>query len=318
MNRYLTSQVFRQLACLALLLAILVPTIRAAAPSPNTQSISIAPFLKEVRIASPQTSESFTISLTNDSKKAQQINLSALNFGTLDESGGVVFAGDNATGLVKKYGLAKWLHLEQDRVTIAPDQTVKIQATIINDDSLSPGGHYGAIIASVSGETATSGNQVGVTQKLSSLIFATKLGGEKYDLNLKKVTHDGNWLRAPKKVDLRFYNPGNSHVIPRGLVKLIDGKKVISQAVINQESGYILPETYRQFSLELVPIKPLSKKPLNSYKLEVDYRYDGLDKFAVKTFTVRWFNGIFVLSLGLLLIGLLAVFYLWKTKHKAS
>jgi len=61
------------------------------------------------------------------------------------ETGGVVFSGLSAD-YQQKYGLANWITLERSIVTVAARSTQNIKFEIRNDETLSPGGHYGAIV----------------------------------------------------------------------------------------------------------------------------------------------------------------------------
>lgn len=268
------------LKTLMLSVAVMMPFSAQALAASNTSQISITPFLREVRFSAEDGTKDFDVEIGNDSGKTQHIKLSVLDFGSLNETGGLVFAGSNASSLVKKYGLANWLQLSSSAVDIEAGKSIKIQASIIDDTSLAPGGHYAAIVASLEPTSGTGSNQISVNQKLSSLIFATKLGGEKYDLKLGNIDLTNGRFTLPGFVTLHFYNPGNVHVIPRGTVKILSPSgNVISQGVINEESGYVLPETSKQI---LVRLKTMAHKDLRTsvYNLQVDYRYDGLDKFA--------------------------------------
>lgn len=287
-------------------LAIVLATTTQAFAASKTSQITISPFLREVRFSADEGTKNFEVEIANDSDKVQNLTLSVLDFGSLNETGGLAFAGSNASGLVKKYGLANWLQLNVTNLSIEAGKSTKIQATIIDDVSLAPGGHYAAIVAAVDSEAGNTSNQVTVDQKLSSLIFAIKTGGEKYDLKLDKIEVGSNRFRLPGFVTLHFYNPGNVHVVPRGTVKILaPGGEVISQGVINEESSFVLPETSKQL---LVKLNRLGRKDLrtSAYKLQVDYRYDGIDKFA------RREQPIYITSIaGLIMLIVLFAGVLW-------
>ncbi len=285
---------------------------QASAAKPSSQ-ITIVPFLQTVRIQASESTKTFDLTLSNKTSRAQSLHLSVLNFGTLNETGGLVFAGSNASTLVKKYGLASWLRLSVNDLTLQPNETATIQATIINDVSLTPGGHYGAVVAAVNSLDATGGNQVNVKQQLSSLILATKVGGEKYDLKLDGIRYDINWGRLPATINLRFKNPGNVQVVPRGIVKLISPKgKVIKQGVINENSSYVLPETYRQIPVNLQTVAREGWWP-KFYRMEVYYRYDGIDSFAVKNYTLYLVNlPALIVFAGAVVLVAWAVIRSWK------
>ncbi len=272
----------------------------------NSSILTITPFLKEIKFSADEGTKDFEVEIGNDSDKQQSVRLSVLDFGSLNETGGLVFAGSNANDLVKKYGLANWVQLSSSSLTIDAHKSAKIQATIIDDTTLSPGGHYAAIVASLDSGASGVSNQISVNQKLSSLIFATKTGGEKYDLRLDGIDAGNSRFNLPGFVTLHFFNPGNVHVVPRGTVKIFSPNgETVSQGVINEESGYILPETSKQI---LVRLNQLGHKDLrtSTYKLRVDYRYDGIDTFARRDLPV------YITSpLGLVILALLFAALVW-------
>lgn len=273
---------------LALAVSVLIPVVAQAASS--SANITISPFLREVRFPADEATKDFSVQLTNNTGTTQNFRLSVLDFGSLDASGGVVFAGSDASKLSKKYGLANWLQLGQKNLELKSKETAEIKATILNDSNLSPGGHYAAIIASIDAATGTSDNQVNINRQISSLILATKVGGEKYDLKLNGVSSNGNWLHLPGEVSLNFSNPGNVHVVPRGTVKLLAvNGSVVAQGVINEESSYVLPETERVLTVKLNKTGSVGLWPA-AYKLQIDYRYDGIDQIARREQSLYFLN----------------------------
>lgn len=278
------------LSSLLIVLIILTGMPQAWAAASLRPRVTIAPFLQQVQIAPTDAIKNFDVYLTNNSTSTLSFHLSVVDFGSLDETGGLVFAGSNASSLTKKYGLASWLRLAESDLSLAPGQTATVTATIVNDVNLQPGGHYAAIIASVKNQSTFAKNQISIKQELSALILATKTGGDKYDLRLNGLHYGSNWWSLPGAVTLRFYNPGNVHVVPRGLVKLVaPNGQTVRQGAINGASSFVLPQTYRQIPVELQDVGHGGWQP-GLYRFEVDYRYDGIDHYASKTFVVHFLN----------------------------
>jgi hypothetical protein len=120
--------------------------------------------------------------------------------------------------------------------------------TIDNSSSLTPGGHYGAILATA--QTAPTDKpmqaRVGVLAVLSSLILLVKDGGPPPNLDLKSQTISGRGLQLPSQVDQQFVNAGDVHVVPRGVVQVIDpAGHVVERGALNVNSGIILPAIRR-------------------------------------------------------------------------
>jgi len=247
----------------------------AAAQQPS--GITVSPAFQQVAIPAGAAEQPINFSITNDKSTPQTVNLSVADFNTLNESGGLFFVGTNPTALQKKYGLAKWVSLPANALTIAAKQTVPVKANILNLPTLTPGGHYGALMIELaSGQSGA--NSVGVKPIASSLLFVTKMPDDTHHLRLDNVSFNSSLTSLPKNVSLRFYNDGNTHVVPRGVVKLVDPRgKLVSQGIINQNSGIILPATYRVYQVGLNQVS--SSNAIGSYKLTVDFRFDGMSQF---------------------------------------
>jgi hypothetical protein len=263
-------------------------TGQASAAKNTPGGISLSPFLQQITIQPADAGKNFTLTLTNHTDNLQELSLKASDFGSLNDTGGVLLEGSN--DYTRKYGLTSWLSLATDTVVLPARQSKEIAVTIQNRDSLQPGGHYGAVVASVNSLDKATGNHVAINQQLLSLILVDKVGGEHYDLKLTTLGHDGNWLHLARTVRLQFQNPGNVHVVPRGIVKLKNpAGKVLAQGMINTESAYILPESYRQMYVPLTSVAKSVPLP-GTYQIEVNYRYDGLPDYAVKSQAVRFID----------------------------
>jgi hypothetical protein len=291
----------------------ITPTAQAVAAQPK--GISLSPFQQQVSMAPGDVSKSFVLRLTNHTKTVQELRLSPRDFGSLNDSGGVLL--DASKSYTQKYGLASWLTLETDTVVLNPGESREVLVTIDNRTSLRPGGHYGAVATTVTSLIDKADNEVAVNQQLLSLIFVTKLGGAKYDLKLSSMSHNGNWLHLPKTVQLRFQNPGNVHVIPRGEVKLRspDGT-IIARGVINSESAFVLPESFRELYVPLTTVGRAAPLP-GLYSVSVEYRYDGLNRTAQKDFKLQFISlGLYVVII--VLLSGAAWFYWHKTRAKKT
>jgi hypothetical protein len=283
----------------------------AAAPS----GIAVSPAFQQVSIPQGKPSVPIKFTITNHESRAETINLSTQDFNTLGETGGLVFVGSNPTQLQKKYGLAKWLSLPQNRLTLQPSQTATVNASIINLPSLNPGGHYGALMLSLSnGGQSASG--VSLHPIASSLLFVTKIGGDTHKLALVNVETKHTLFSLPGSATLRFHNDGNTHVVPRGLVTVVGAHgQIVSKGIINQNSDIILPETYRRLDVPLQTVN--GAFGIGEYKLVVDFRFDGFNqyrRYQASFWLVPWY--LFVL-VGVLIVVAIGTFsYRRKRKEK--
>lgn len=286
--------------------------VHAARPQSAVKGITISPFLQRVTIQPGDIEKTFEVTLTNNTNSLQELRLSVQDFGSLNETGGVLLEGSSS--YTKKYGLTSWLKLGADTVVLQAKESRKVQVVIQNRSSLQPGGHYAAIVASVKALDSPSGNEVAINQQLMSLVLVDKTGGEHYALKLTDIDQNGNLLRLPSVIKMRFQNPGNVHVVPRGTVVLRSPSgAILSKGVINTESAFVLPETFREIYVPLTKVSNDFPFP-GLYTVEVDYRYDGIDKTAHRGQIVRFIN----LKLWAALAIILVIFWRVIVHKKAA
>jgi hypothetical protein len=289
----------------SLVLALFITTLHPSPIMAASSGLSISPPFQQITLSSSNPQLTYSLVLTNSTAVELTLKLTTVDFGTLDETGGVVFAGSKETELEKKYGLAAWMNLGNDLVTLAPHTSQSIEVTLDNRINLAPGGHYGAVLATTQSldnhQAPGRGEQVTIQQTLSSLIFLKKLGGEQYGLLLKETYRDGGFL-LPSKLQLRYQNPGNIHVVPRGIISVTDPLgKVVEQGIINTDSSLILPESFRVLQVKLRP-QSVPWWP-GIYHQVIQYRYDGITAFTTDSSTFFYPGYLIILLVGFALIG---------------
>jgi hypothetical protein len=264
--------------------------------------VQISPPFKEVVLDKDQPQATFELKVKNDTSSPQTFRVSVQDFGSLDETGGVAFLGSKANDLEYKYSLAGWLVPGADTVNLAPGDSKTISVTIENRPSLSPGGHYAAILlTSQPPPDGASRPKVIINQVLSSLVLVKKIGGERYDLALDRLSVKRSLVSLPGQVTLRFHNIGNIHAVPRGVIELKDPRgRLVKRATINQESGWVLPESFRVYEAKLSQVS----RPVwpGFFRLEVQYRHDQESTFRTQSLRVFYLG-----RLGIGLLGVLAV-----------
>lgn len=247
-----------------------------------TSGFTLSPPFKEIELKKEASQSSYFIEIANNTPVHQTLYLSIVDFGTLDESGGVAFLGSGPEILERKYSLASWVSLEKDVVEIGSGKSQKIKVTLVNKESLSPGGHYATVVASTK-SPKEEGKNVSLNAAFASLIFVKKTGGEIYRLDLVGKEILSRHFGFPSKIALRFQNSGNVHLVPRGIITLADPRgTIISRGIINPESGIILPESFRLYHTTLdrltLPLLP------GFYVLNIQYRHEGREDFTHDSF----------------------------------
>jgi hypothetical protein len=268
----------------------------AASIPPAPRGITLSPAIVQAQVTPNEEQHKLDFKITNNKTTTQTINLTTADFNTLGESGGLVFVGANPSQIQKKYGLATWLALPQTTITVQPKQSASLTAFILNQPSLAPGGHYGALMLSLADKPAssTSKNKVSVHPVASSLLFVDKQGGDTHKLRLSNVYVSHSIFSLPSSVTLRFHNDGNTHLIPRGVVTVSGPNgKLVSRGIINENSAITLPETFRRYTVPLTKIAAATHP--GKYKIEVDYRFDGYDQFR------SYRTSVFLLAQGLII-----------------
>jgi hypothetical protein len=266
--------------------------------------ITVSPALQSITVDQDQPSKSFDFSVTNNDPVEQELHLSTVDFGSLDDTGGVLFLGPEKA-LNYKYGLAHWISLEKDSLILEPHETQKVVITIDNQASLTPGGHYGAVLVTPVIEQAAKKQQTLVNQVASSLLFLTKEGGAHYSLKLAHYSLNGQLARMPSTLSLRFQNDSNVHVIPRGLVTVTDPLgRAVKKGIINSDSGLAMPESFREINAPLVCLS--SAFVPGFYQARISYYYEG-QPGAPHSFekTFLYINGWYLIALGMILAATL-------------
>jgi hypothetical protein len=188
--------------------------------------------------------------------------------------------------------------------TFAPGKTETVTVTVENRPDLSPGGHYAGLLFTYAdeGDPPIDNNRIAVNQIFSVLVFVKKQGGELYGLELVERTWDHTIFVLSQKLQLRFKNTGNVHVVPRGRVTLADPLgRVVREGVVNEGSAIILPETFRGFSVILAEQAWVFLP--GRYTLTLSYRHDDREDFTVVTEHLVFIPFPAMLSILILLSG---------------
>ena len=266
------SLVIRIVFALAFIVSLIITSVAVEAAA-----LTVSPAFQDILVPAAASSKDAIVTFSNQSSSPQTYRLSAVDFGSLDESGGVAFLGVPNSELEHRYGLVSWITLEKDQIFLPPAGSAKIMVHIDNRPSLAPGGHYAAILATSTGESDTKQDKtkVNLRQIIASLLLVRKEGGAEIGLNAAGITlGKHSLLSLPKFANLRFQNPGNVHVVPRGTVSIKDPSgREVSQGLINENSDIILPESFRKIRVDLAP--PKSAWAPGRYTLTARFRYDG-------------------------------------------
>ena len=253
----------------SLLLFLTATAPMAFAQEKNNFSLTIQPAYQEVEIPEDKNSVETTITLKNPSDTAQQMELFAFDFTQSDHFGSIALL-DGFTGQYA-HTLASFLSFEKDSLIIAAQSEEEVVIKIENRATLSPGGHYAAIVVRAIEKQGAS--QQKILPAVTSLLLVRKKSGERINLSLKELSWQPKALvtHFPEKIDLTFENGGNVHVVPRGTAAITDiFGRVVFQGTVNESSLYLLPGTMRTISTNLQQSRTFF--PLMFYSLEIHGR----------------------------------------------
>lgn len=298
---------------ISLLLLVLFCTASAGFAQSNTpKGISISPTLQEITINGDEQFKPVELTVGNNTDAAQTFVISATDFGTLGDGGGVAFEGQKDLVLKDQHRLAAWIDIPQKEVLVPANASAKVQFAIRNDERLVPGGHYGAIILRPVAAAGQNGRpRVEVSQAASSLLFVRKVGGETEGLTASGLQTQAHWWKLPESSILTFQNTGNVHVTPRGTVALVaPNGVVIAEGILNSQSSLILPDAKRTIT---TPLEKRSRAWMPGfYTLSVQYRPQNSETTATMSVKYFYIGTIAVLGIIIVLLVIIAGFFGWK------
>ena len=219
----------------------------------TTLPLIVAPARQQLDIA-PGEKSAVVIKFYNSSDLPVSGILKAADFLVTDKEGTPVIV-DNPLQSNPKYSAGSWFDLPYDRMTIAPDDKVTIQASINIPIDAHPGGRYVAIYFEPSGnipEPVVANEEAGtaVGTRIAGLVYL-KVAGETVEKALVSRFFAPSFFEyGPVKLETEILNRGDYHITPRGVISLINMfGGVVDQQKLNEAN--IFPDASRSFTNEL-------------------------------------------------------------------
>lgn len=299
---------FRQRFLLSILMFLV--SFWFTTPAVFAAGMMVEPAFQFVTISATASSTTREITLTNQTDTQHEYALSTVDIRQSDTTGQVAFIDKPQADT--SYALASFLRVPEEKITLQPAESKKILIDIVDNQNLSPGGHYGAVLVQVS-SVGAQGEEV-VVPMVSSVLLVHKVGGERFHINLKPMSVPAFWQTIPKSMLLQFENQGNVHVIPHGQVVITDlfGRR-IAEGTINEGSVVVMPENLRAISVNL-SMRGLAL-PLLPLKLQISGTAKPGDLVFAQSSVVAYLPiWVVVVILVLLVLGIVVVRYV-KTKR---
>lgn len=271
------------------------PSSAHAANPKNT--ITVLPQLTQIDLANDQPEA--IIHYTNNSSISVELGLTVENVRELEDRNPVGIL-DPKEASNYKYGLSSWVYLDHQNIILQPAETGSVKVTI-NKDKLSPGGHYGTILAEIH-QTDENKKTVKVKGVLASLLFVRASTGN--EIEEAKIPFFGSTtagIKFPEEFTFRFQNTGNVDATPYGLLEVQNSNgQTVAKGIVNEDSLITLPEAIRKYS---VPVRRTQKFILpGTYTAVLGLHYGKQNKkITVKTtFTTQGSIDFVILGMWLL------------------
>jgi hypothetical protein len=276
----------------------------------QNNAVSVSPSILHLDLQSDQSEAK--LYYKNTGKETVELTLSASDFTELEDGYKLSFLeGKDAKNY--KYSLSSWIDFDKKTLIVDPGETGTI-TVFIKKERLTPGGHYGAVLAQISNKNPA-GNVV-INSSLSSLIFVrTNTGKENEQGKIEKFTQVRSWIDFPESFVMRFNNTGDVDVIPYGIVTIKDAfGQIVAKGTLNESSLAALPESIRRYDNHVVKQDKLLLPGF--YKAELTGHFGKTNKkFSAAT---EFFSqgSLPMISVGFVVIILL--FLLLKFKKKTT
>jgi hypothetical protein len=254
---------------------------RAANLSTAGHGITISPAAQQLSLSKGQDSLTFNIGIANNTPNSVVVGLSALDFTSLNQSGGIRFLTTTQQKESNLHYLASSLSFVLPQLALAPSQNIVTPVTINNANQLSPGGHYAAVIFKInSAPLKDTKNPVNINEAVSSLVFVSTQGSGTQSLVLQYVSIGSLFTHFPTATSVILADSGNTQTIPSGVIQILDSRKnIVSQVQINTTSNLILPQLNRLFDFQLTSLK--TRPATGYYTFKFYYKTSGQNAYSL-------------------------------------
>jgi hypothetical protein len=207
-------------------------------------AISVSPASAELRMSSQSKPQSVSFAYTNNSQQLVQLQIEVVDFN--HTKGGSLRLDGQESGSFS-YSLASFLSPDASTLVIKPGEKKTLRVAVRDRESLSPGGHYAAVIARMQSNGPNRANAK-VEPSLSTMVLVHKTGGERFNLSLSDSTWPNNSIEFsfPRTFQLTFLNEGNVHLVPYAAIVVRDMfGRVTHRGAVNESSLRVFPESRR-------------------------------------------------------------------------
>ena len=217
-----------------------------------------------------------------------------------------------------RFAAASWVTLPYDRITVAPQESVNIEAKIRVPQNASPGGRYFAVYfehgASPASASEEDKKEMAISYRVAGLIYL-KVNGPTTEEATLKILDSPRFLEyGPIETKAIITNQGNYHLRPQGTLTLTNMLgKVIDQQPLKEVN--IFPDVSRSFENTLGQNK---RWLIGKYRIDLTATYGDSGKVltgTIFTWVFPWKLAAMIL-LAVVIASLLITLTLKSFKHK--
>lgn len=216
---------------------------------PAYANISISPLKHEISVEEGQASVK-TIKLKNTGDKAMTLYTSKEDFVAGDDSWTPRFIKPEDMPN-PDLSLSNWITLENENISLAPNETKEIKFVVNVPQKAEPGWHYWAIFFA---PEIPQGAQVAVVQRIWVLVlidvpWEVKVGWEFKETKIGQPWEEGFEVKdtfdsVPVVFAVDFENTWNTHLKPKGKIELVDEdwnllEKIWKEAIVSPQGAFI-------------------------------------------------------------------------------
>jgi hypothetical protein len=294
------------IATLVIACILICTTSVSQAMPTSVKGVTVSPAIEQINLTPNQTLASYDSQVTNNTNTPVELSIGAEDFTSLNLNGGVSFLGKNNNS--SSHGLASYLFITSPQFTLNPGQSQVVPIKVLNTNKLATGGHYAALTYKLQNSNNAKGNAVAIQQTVSSLLFVSTYGQGTQATDLTTPVIGSFFTSFPQNLNVVFGNSGNTQTTPRGIVQIMNSSsKVVAQAIINTNSGLILPQSKRLFNLNLMSLGSQHLWP-GIYTLRITYNHDGQSTYRIYQQKFLFISlPILLIAIGLILLGFILI-----------
>ena len=255
----------------------------AHAQAITTLPLTVGPARQQIAV-NPGEEAQFTVKFYNQSDTPVSGYIKTADF-MVDDDLGTPRLIENGAQASPKFSASVWVTLPYDRMTIAANDKVAVQATLKVPANARPGGRYVALFFEPVSPFATQVTESasGIVPRVASLLYVRVNGPITENAFISNLFAKSFSEYGPIEVTAQIANNGDYHIRPRGsftISNILGG--VVQQSPLKEEN--IFPDAVRAFSTSIG-----EKWMMGQYKITLNALYGEKNQVMERSINVLVF-----------------------------